>query len=865
MSLSEEVSVESLCDHLTTTLSLENLLEKERTFINQSLQEKYENEKHQLQLIEQERYEKFKQEQPHEFSKHVELTFMTTLRTINKRENLMKVMMTSEFMIEKDENGAILFADRNPFYFNMILEFLRTGSTTHIGLWKADSEVSMKHLVQLFEESNYFGCAKLSEAIQNRLKNCSLFREDEDDDACITHSFLENHIRVEEDVEPAKSEKIISFNVRGQLLYPIAIEKLVKHSESLFPSLLKETNENTIFLDRDPLVYHIIFDFLETGRFDEICKQDQQVKTQIKKEAKELNLLELLEYWNILRYHIEHLGYSNRRMKEEEDLLRRLFVSDRDHEILQNPYLHLLNVFDANQEAFMMKNPPKGIGLLFDFENPMEASKFKVSKPSIPHLCPDFETFQIQFDTLTCGIFDGMNWENVFCAGGCVLRAILATPFANSSNNPITDSDDELDDGDVSEATMDELEFYSNDFNRKKHDQHSATCFDENFQKKLISYYNKHERWSNTDIDLFLYGLTECEAEQKLVDIYKHFKKRLRAFKKATNQPKAFTDIMLIRTSHALTFRFYEPVRTVQVILRIYKSPSEILMGFDIPSCCFGYDGSNVYCLPRAKESLVTRTNIVDPDRQSTTYESRLVKYALRGFRIGIPNYQPAKVKANNFVDDECRRNGLAKILWLQNRYSFTLSHPGILTSAFDISSPSPNHDYCIVKIPKDLISPYWLHSRIKSQYTYAVEELNQHPFFDFTLNDINGILNLASNRSTLSAKIEWITLEPTRQYIGSFNPTDRNFFKDAYQTKQFKYIWEFKEGKKIFTPFNISESISLERHYRLNRSSFEIGTNNRVDFEDMVQIINEDTPDEIRRKVRRKKKVCSPLQKGED
>ena len=34
--------------------------------------------------------------------------------------------------------------------------------------------------------------------------------------------------------------------------------------------------------------------------------------------------------------------------------------------------------------------------------------------------------------------------------------------------------------------------------------------------------------------------------------------------------------------------------RRVQIILRLYSSPAEVLMGFDIDSCCVAYDGTSV-------------------------------------------------------------------------------------------------------------------------------------------------------------------------------------------------------------------------------------------------------------------------------
>jgi hypothetical protein len=53
-------------------------------------------------------------------------------------------------------------------------------------------------------------------------------------------------------------------------------------------------------------------------------------------------------------------------------------------------------------------------------------------------------------------------------------------------------------------------------------------------------------------------------------------------------------------------------------------------MGFDIDCCCVGYDGNNVWGLPRAQRALKRRYNLVDVSRRSLTYEIRLFKYSKR-------------------------------------------------------------------------------------------------------------------------------------------------------------------------------------------------------------------------------------------
>jgi len=74
-----------------------------------------------------------------------------------------------------------------------------------------------------------------------------------------------------------------------------------------------------------------------------------------------------------------------------------------------------------------------------------------------------------------------------------------------------------------------------------------------------------------------------------------------------------------------------------QVILRIYRSLAEVLIGFDLDSCCIGYYKGEIYMTKRFLHSMKYRVNMLDLSRCSTTMEYRLVKYARRGFDIYIP------------------------------------------------------------------------------------------------------------------------------------------------------------------------------------------------------------------------------------
>lgn len=76
--------------------------------------------------------------------------------------------------------------------------------------------------------------------------------------------------------------------------------------------------------------------------------------------------------------------------------------------------------------------------------------------------------------------------------------------------------------------------------------------------------------YQQSDIDLFIYGLDEEAATTKLQCIVDTL---------LGNSPH---DAVVVRSSHAVTVVSAFPFRHVQVILRLYKSPAEILMGFDL-------------------------------------------------------------------------------------------------------------------------------------------------------------------------------------------------------------------------------------------------------------------------------------------
>ena len=75
----------------------------------------------------------------------------------------------------------------------------------------------------------------------------------------------------------------------------------------------------------------------------------------------------------------------------------------------------------------------------------------------------------------------------------------------------------------------------------------------------------------------------------------------------------------------------------MQIVLRLYHSPAEILAGFDVDTACVAYDGTRVLAHPRSIVAMMRQANTVDITRRSPSYEVRLAKYAARGFEVYVP------------------------------------------------------------------------------------------------------------------------------------------------------------------------------------------------------------------------------------
>ncbi|OAP54823.1 hypothetical protein AYL99_11271 [Fonsecaea erecta] len=171
--------------------------------------------------------------------------------------------------------------------------------------------------------------------------------------------------------------------------------------------------------------------------------------------------------------------------------------------------------------------------------------------------------------------------------------------------------------------------------------------------------HNESKLAPASDVDLFLYGLNEEQAIEKIRQIETKIRDSI------------LTETTTIRTKNAITIVSAYPTRHVQIVLRLYKSISEILTGFDVDCSCVAYDGQQVWASPRALAAFMTQVNTIDLTRRSPSYENRLSKYSHRGFEVVFPGIDRTRIDPTIFERSFSRVQGLARLLVLEK-----LPHP---------------------------------------------------------------------------------------------------------------------------------------------------------------------------------------------
>jgi hypothetical protein len=122
----------------------------------------------------------------------------------------------------------------------------------------------------------------------------------------------------------------------------------------------------------------------------------------------------------------------------------------------------------------------------------------------------------------------------------------------------------------------------------------------------------------SSDVDLFIFGVSEEDFRSKEGELLSHFK-------------EGMSNLRVL--SKIIEFEWNKI--KIQIIRRCYDNMPSIIHGFDISACSVAFDGREVFMTHRALFAYQHRMIIIDPELdRSKTYERRLAKYYNRGFSI---------------------------------------------------------------------------------------------------------------------------------------------------------------------------------------------------------------------------------------
>ncbi|KAH9483227.1 hypothetical protein JR316_0005331 [Psilocybe cubensis] len=287
---------------------------------------------------------------------------------------------------------------------------------------------------------------------------------------------------------------------------------------------------------------------------------------------------------------------------EEEAELRRLFAMDRTNARLSDPHVGLVDVFAApsairTTRARVVDGPED-----LDAKYVMPIADSHRRAEGMPCTVADLEEFKKNWSIFTEGSLSQLlNWNNVVAAGGSVLACLSPVPKRNKAS-----------------------------------------------KRKIRTYFHS-KAYPTSDVDLFLWGLTPEQAEIKIKEIYEAVRDSVP------------WDVTCIRTKHTISIHSQYPYRSVQIVLRLYQSPAEILAGFDIDAPC-----NRVWANPRAVVAMMRQCNTVDMTRRSPSYEVRLAKYSQRHFEVYVPTLERSKIDPTIYERSIARTEGLARLLSLE-------------------------------------------------------------------------------------------------------------------------------------------------------------------------------------------------------
>jgi hypothetical protein len=342
-------------------------------------------------------------------------------------------------------------------------------------------------------------------------------------------------------------------------------------------------------------------------------------------------------------YDTRYLTEADAQSKRTEDMQREEFVQNRAACVDRGPFWTCVKVYGRAEDDTAFHRVPRAAlpyTMLFAHRRPFGGSEGAMPIESTKR------AFQDNLLFVTGGLLKYVEWDNVLLAGGAVLAALQRCPDSVCREEPPGSKE----------------------------------------WRKLMTRWHRFRPtktgpgWSPggsgfglSDLDLFIYGLKdEAAATEKLVALTAQLARA--ASEETPYMQGRYEHMIAVRTEHAVTYVAGSFHPHAQVVLRLYASPAEVLMGFDVDCCCVGYDGTDVWALPRAVRAIERSCNLVDPGRQSASYEHRLAKYGKRGFAVAVPGVERSQLDWSVYSTPAHKLKGLAYLMRLEMMDQFKVT-----------------------------------------------------------------------------------------------------------------------------------------------------------------------------------------------
>lgn len=305
--------------------------------------------------------------------------------------------------------------------------------------------------------------------------------------------------------------------------------------------------------------------------------------------------------------------------KAYESELRKVYAQQPDHGVIRDGAVNLVSIFSGHENDLKIRARNLQMETKEESEKYIMPLKDEDRRPNgSPAVVGSIKDFQSNFNLFSESSLADLDWNNVVVAGSAVTTSLLPIPEKWAGS-----------------------------------------------KRALREYYHEHLAPAS-DVDLFLYGLTEAEGLEKIKQIETSIKDAI------------LHETTTIRTKNAITIASQYPTRHVQIVLRLYDSITQIITGFDVDCSCAAYDGKQVYMSPRAVGSFITQCNTIDLTRRSPSYENRLSKYSHRGFEVYWSMLDRSRIDPTIFERSFGRTEGLARLLILEKL-------PKTIVSVFDM------------------------------------------------------------------------------------------------------------------------------------------------------------------------------------